>query len=199
MAHLTIILREQKPPPGATPVTRRPSVPGPQALQACPNTLSVQPDWAGHRFNVHSVWVRPLPSLSPLHPSSSWGFSLAGKAVEGKLETQQGSCMRRPSCLPWTTVATPSFTLEEPHTVCIFQIGRERPREWTRCSGSHSGVVVWVRVFRNLPQRRTKQPQHLLATDGINWRHSILVKGNVLQIQSQQCTCLTQNIGSPLK
>lgn len=99
ITHFVIILRERKPPPGATRVTRRPSVPGPQALQACPNTQSVQPDRAWHRLNVHIVWGCPLPRL---HPSSSGGSSLAREAVEGKLETLQGSCMRWPGCLPWT-------------------------------------------------------------------------------------------------
>lgn len=80
ITHLIIILRARKPPPRSHQGNPMPLSAQPQALQACPNTLSVQPDRAWHKLNVHIVWVCPLPQF---HPSAGWGSGLAREAVEG--------------------------------------------------------------------------------------------------------------------
>lgn len=154
-------------------------MPGPQALQACPNTLS----------NLTGPGAGSMCTLSgsappPFHPSSGWGSSLAREGGEGKLETLRGSCVRRPGCLAQTMAATPSFTLREPHTVCIFQRGREGPGE-CHPSSVHTAVWQlgsgWTGTFPRGEQSNRAAPGD---RDVANWRHSILVKVNVLQIPS---------------
>lgn len=125
---LIIIRRERKLPPGATRVTRCPSVRGPRPSR---------PDPTLYLSNLTGPGMGLICTLSGsallpwFHPSSGWGSGLARHLRETGNPARQLREVARPSPLGHChqIVAPQSFTLREPHTVPIFQIGRVRVLE----------------------------------------------------------------------
>lgn len=122
------------------------------------------------------------------HPSLGWGSGLAREALEGnwKPAGQLREVARPPPLGHCHQPVTPqSFTLREPHTVPIHQIGRARVLEseitqlgFTQLWKLGSGCVG------TFPQEKTKASSF--------WRQGWHKPETKLQIQSQQCSCLTQ-------
>lgn len=79
-AHLIIILRARKPPPGDTRGTQRPSVPSPRPSRPAPTLClsNMTGPGTGSMCTLSGSAALPL-----FHPSSGWGSGLAREAVEG--------------------------------------------------------------------------------------------------------------------